>query len=202
MCKTGTKWEQQEKVPPRVGTRWGRCLAPCLRADPQNRSVTATIVTARPGARAPLKNSFVQSMIDFTEIQWPVIWGPFILRKVSLTVVKTYFTIITHTHTHPNPANLKVSDFVLLKKKESLSQDSISVLASLHILRPLPPDPSLYTLLRPDPGALFLGPVPPAGFLPSFQSPQLTASSVRAGWHRAWPLLHLQCSARGTLCAY
>lgn len=75
-------------------------LGPRLRADTQNQEGVA-LTASQAWVTIPLKNSSVQSMIDFTEIRCTVIWGSFILCEVRLTFVKTYFTIILHTHLVP-----------------------------------------------------------------------------------------------------
>lgn len=76
------KWEQQEQSQ-RGCEKLGKVLDPTGRGRATEPVSDTTTSPGGLGARTPLKNSFVRSMIDFTEIQCTAIGGPFILCKVS-----------------------------------------------------------------------------------------------------------------------
>ena len=78
-------------------------------------------------------------MIDFTEVQCTVIWGSFILCKVSLTFIKTYFTITSLSRSPPPPhASLEAVNIPQLSPGPSLRSQSASTL----LCTPLPSLPT------------------------------------------------------------
>lgn len=85
-----------------MGTAGVRLSEGCGEVGTQNTEVVA-LITRQARGHDSFKELFcAKSTIDFfTEIQCTAIRGSFILCEVSLTCVKTHFTIISHIHLVP-----------------------------------------------------------------------------------------------------